>query len=81
MFLGSSIREYFDFKKYLNKEVFVVGYDYEGAQQDYEVYDNYEEAKKVFDTRCERNNNSKYSFTFEKCIVRENELETIEIYA
>lgn len=69
----------FDFNKNLGKEVFVVGLDCEGIQQDYYIYYNLEEAKEHYNNLKEPNFDKKWSYTLYKCIVRESELETIEV--
>lgn len=68
-----------EWNKYLGKEVYVVGLDYKGTQQDYFVYFNLDEAKKRYNILNDKNEyNKDYSYTLDKCIVKEDELETIE---
>lgn len=69
----------FDFNKNLGKEVFVVGLDCEEIQQDYYIYYDLEEAKKQYNILNDNNKDSKWSYTLEKCVVRESELEPIEV--
>ena len=65
-------------EKYLGKEMYVLGYDYKEKQIDYDVYFNREEAENAYNVRAIYNKNKDYSYTLDKCIVRESELETIE---
>ena len=80
MLLGQTQKNNFNNDKYLNQYVFVVGFDYKGSQTDFEVYDNYEEAKERYSTLNEKNINKDCTYTLEKCIVKSDELETIETY-
>lgn len=41
MKLGSTRNNSFDNNKYLEKIVYVIGFDFKGVQQDYDIYDNY----------------------------------------
>ena len=82
MFLGNSLcyDKTFNFEENLGKEVYVVGHDKDGIQQQYDVYDNYEEAKSSYETLSKSNKDKSWSYTLEKCIVKSDELEAIEIY-
>lgn len=66
-------------KKNLGKEVYVVGIDHQNVQQDYFVYFNLEEAKEHYNILNNKNESKDYSYTLEKCIVKESELETEEV--
>ena len=72
-------KQNFNFIENLDKEVFVVGLDCEGIQQDYYIYYDLEEAKKQYNILNDNNKDSKWSYTLEKCVVRKSELETIEV--
>lgn len=72
-------KQNFNFIENLDKEVFVVGLDCEGIQQDYYIYYDLEEAEKQYNNLNNYNKDSKWSYTLEKCVVRESELETIEV--
>ena len=69
----------FDFEKNLGKEVYVVGIDYKGVQQNYFVYFNLDEATNHYNILKDKNTSENYSYTLEKCIVKESELEIQEI--
>lgn len=80
MKLGSTRNNSFDNNKYLEKIVYVIGFDFKGVQQDYDIYDNYNEALENYNNLKNNNIDKTASYTFDKCIVHENELETIENY-
>ena len=80
MLLGHTHRENFDNEKFLNQIVFVVSFDCENIQQEFEVYDNYEEARQRYDCLKRYNKDKKWSYTLDKSIVKSDELETIEEY-
>lgn len=63
---------------FLGKEVYSIGFDYKGVQQGSRIYLNKEEAEKDFKYFVKTQDKSN-TITFEKCIVKECELETIEV--
>lgn len=78
MLLGSTRRNHFDNEKYLDKEVYVLSFENNDIETDYDVFDNLEEAKELFDNLVRANQNKNCSYTLSKCIVKLDELDLIK---
>lgn len=68
----------FDFKKNNGKIVYTVSIECQEIEQDYFIYLNFEEAKQHFKNLKLRNADKNYSYTLNKCIVKNNECKIID---